>query len=144
MPIEIRKAKAGDGAAIAEMIQELAAASGDASPVTAAYAEEYLRAAHSRVLLAEEAGRAVGLLTYSVRPNLYHAGPSAMIEELVVRATQRGRGVGSALMGELLARLIEIGCTEVSVTTLPDNEAAQRFYRQHGFIDEAVFLERHF
>lgn len=144
MTIGIRQAGAGDGPAIAEMIQELAATSGDVSPVTAAYAEDYLRAARSLVLLAEDADRPVGMLTYSVRPNLYHAGPSAMIEELVVRAGYRGRGVGSALIDALLAQLVEIGCTEVSVATMPDNEAAQRFYRQHGFVDEAVFLERHF
>ena len=144
MSIGIRQAKAGDGPAIAEMIQELAAASDDVSPLTPAYAEDYLRVAHSQALLAEESGQPVGLLTYSVRPNLYHAGPSAMIEELVVRAGYRGRGVGSALMDDLLAQLVEIGCTEVSVATMPDNEAAQRFYRQHGFVDEAVFLERHF
>jgi len=142
--IGIRQAGVGDGPAIAEMIQELAAASGEVSPVTAAYAEDYLRVAHSQVLLAEEAGQPVGLLTHSVRPNLYHAGPSAMIEELVVRAGQRGRGVGSALITELLARLVQMGCTEASVTVMPDNEAAQRLYRRHGFVDEAVFLERHF
>ena len=144
MSIEIRQAQPGDGPAIAEMINELAAASGDASPVTATYAEEYLRVARSQVLLAEEAGQPVGMLTYSVRPNLYHAGPSALIEELVVRAGQRGRGIGSALVVELLAELVQLGCTEVSVTAMPDNEAAQRFYRRHGFVDEAVFLERHF
>jgi ribosomal protein S18 acetylase RimI-like enzyme len=144
MSIDIRQATAGDGPAIAEMIQELAAAGDDVSPVTPAYAEDYLRAAHSQVLLAEEAGQPVGMLTYSVRPNLYHAGPSAMIEELVVRGGSRGRGVGSALLTEVVARLVEIGCTEASVTVMPDNEAAQRLYRRHGFVDEAVFLERHF
>jgi ribosomal-protein-alanine N-acetyltransferase len=67
-----------------------------------------------------------------------------MIEELVVRGGSRGRGVGSALLTEVVARLVEIGCTEASVTVMPDNEAAQRLYRRHGFVDEAVFLERHF
>jgi ribosomal protein S18 acetylase RimI-like enzyme len=37
-----------------------------------------------------------------------------------------------------------MGCAEVSVSTLSDNEDAQRFYRSHGLVDEAVFLEKHF
>ena len=27
---------------------------------------------------------------------------------------------------------------------MPDNARAIAFYRRHGFVDEAVFLERHF
>ncbi len=33
---------------------------------------------------------------------------------------------------------------EVSVTTMPDNQGAIRFYKRHGLVDEAVFLEKHF
>jgi ribosomal protein S18 acetylase RimI-like enzyme len=78
-----------------------------------------------------------------IRPNLYHAANSALIEELVVRESARGRGVGGALMSELLRRLSAQGCAEVSVTTMPDNDGAIRFYRSHGLVDEAVFLEKH-
>jgi ribosomal protein S18 acetylase RimI-like enzyme len=85
----------------------------------------------------------VGLLSYSVRPDLYHAASSCLIEDLVVRTGMRGRGVGSRLLAELMARLPETGCAEVSVTTLPGNAPALKFYRKHGLVDEAVFLERH-
>jgi len=43
-----------------------------------------------------------------------------------VRESARGRGVGGALMNELLRRLPFQGCAEVSVTTMPDNVRAQR------------------
>jgi ribosomal protein S18 acetylase RimI-like enzyme len=60
-----------------------------------------------------------------------------------VRESARGRGVGGALMNELLRRLPFQGCAEVSVTTMPGNVRAQRFYRSHGLVDQAVFLEKH-
>jgi ribosomal protein S18 acetylase RimI-like enzyme len=143
MSVRVREAGPGDEAAIADLIQELAAAGGDSSPVTEDYAGEYLSTPGSYVLLAQRAGRVVGLLSYSVRPNLYHAGPAAFIEELVVAEPERGQGVGSALLRHLLAYLEATTCVEVSVTTLPDNEGAQRLYRAHGLVDEAVFLEKH-
>jgi len=158
MPITVREAKHGDEHSIIELIAELAqttpalapsgsasagASVGETSSITAGYVREYLAFPGSHVLLAEEGDRVAGLLSYSLRPNLYHAASSALIEELVVRESARGRGVGSALMSELLRRLPSQGCAEVSVTTMPDNDGAIRFYRAHGLVDEAVFLEKH-
>jgi len=140
----IREAAPSDGVAVVALIHELAESGGETSPLTEAYVIAYLASPGSYVLLAEQEGGAVGLLSYSVRPNLYHAGDSALIEELVVADDWRGQGVGGALLQELLARLEKAGCAEVSVTTMPDNEGAIRFYRSHGLVDEAVFLEKHF
>lgn len=52
--IEIRPAKLGDASAILSLIQELAATSGDASPITISNIEEYLASPGSYVLLATE------------------------------------------------------------------------------------------
>jgi len=141
--VHIREASAGDEAAIATLIHELAASGGESSPLTEDYARDYMAMPGSHVLLAELDGRIAGLLSYSIRPNLYHAGPSALIEELVVAGRERGGGVGGALLRHLLAHLAATACTEVAVSTMPDNEGAQRFYRAHGLVDEAVLLEKH-
>jgi len=143
MSITVRQAAPTDAPAIVELIGELARTLGGTSPITQDYVGEYIAFPGSSILLAQEDGRVAGLLSYSLRPNLYHAANSALIEELVVRESARGRGVGSALMSELLRRLPSQGCAEVSVTTMPDNERAIRFYRSHGLVDEAVFLEKH-
>lgn len=140
----IREATPGDAAEIAALVRELAEADGESSAVGAAYVETYLDFPGSAALLAEDQGRAIGLLSYCVRPNLYHAGNTCLIEELVVRAGSRGRGVGGALVSALLERLAALGCAEVSVSTMLDNQRAQAFYRKHGFTDEALYLERHF
>jgi ribosomal protein S18 acetylase RimI-like enzyme len=142
--ITVRDAEAQDSAAITELVRELAATAGEETPVTEAYVTKYLASPTSRALLAEIGGQVAGLLTYSVRPDLYHAASTCLIEELVVREKMRGQGVGTALLDELFSRLTALGCAEVSVTTLPGNTKAIEFYKAHGLIDEAIFLEKHF
>mgnify|MGYP001817716104 CR=1 FL=1 len=139
----IRPAEPGDEAAIARLIHELASAAGETSPITAGYVTEYLSNPGSHLLLVDQDGESIGLLSYSIRPDLYHAGPTALIEELVVQASERGRGVGSALLSALFSELARQGVVEVSVTTMPDNQRAKRFYQAHGLADEAIFLEKH-
>jgi PhnO protein len=140
----IREATLQDAPVVATLVRELAEAVGESSPITETHVREYLAYPGSHVLLAEEEGRVIGLLSYAVRPNLYHAGSVGLIEELVVTASHRGRGVGGALVSEVVGRLAAAGCAEVSVSTMPGNEGARRFYRSHGFLDEYVYLERHF
>jgi ribosomal protein S18 acetylase RimI-like enzyme len=144
IPLTIREAIQTDAETIVALIHELAESGGETSPLTEAYARTYLGGTNEHVLLAEQDGVTISMLSYSIRPDLYHAGDTALIEELVVARAWRGQGAGGALLRELLARLEMAGCAEVSVTTMPDNEGAIRFYRSHGLVDEAVFLEKHF
>ena len=145
MTLAIRAAEPADASRVVELIQELAANSGETSPISLAYAQEYLRSPENHhILLAEQDGITLGLLSYSIRSDLFHAAPTVLIEELVVRPLARGQGVGSALMETLLQRVRSQGCAEVSVSTMPDNSGAIRFYNRHGLTDESVFLEKHF
>ncbi len=144
MNVQVRDAQPDDAPYVVRLIRELAAADGDQSPITDDYAVCYLRAAGCGVLLAEADGQIAGLLSYSIRPDLYHGANSGLIETLIVSEPYRGCGIGSTLLSVLLGRLESIGCAEVSVTTMPDNEGALRFYRSHGLTEEAVYLEKHF
>jgi ribosomal protein S18 acetylase RimI-like enzyme len=139
----IREARSEDAAIIAEMIRELARGEGEESAVTEAYVTGYLGLTGNGILLAEGDGETLGLISYSIRPNLYHAADSCLIEELIVRQQAQGQGIGGALIEDLIGRCIEQKCAEISVSTMPDNERANRFYRKMGFTDEALFLERH-
>lgn len=143
MTICIREAQLRDSAIIVALIQELAGGEGEQSPLTESYAATYLAYPNNRVLLAEEQGECVGLLSYSIRPNLYHAGPSCQIEELIVREGAQGRGVGSALIEKVIQQAAVCRCQEISVSTLLDNSRAIAFYKRHGFGDEALLLEQH-
>lgn len=141
--MRIREAALDDAEMAVALIQQLAESASEASPITTEYVADYLVTPGSAVLLAEEEGRIIGLLSYSVRPNLYHAAPSCLIEELVVRSVARGRGVGTVLLKAVLERARAAGCIEVSISAMPDNTRAIALYKRLGFTDEAVFLEQH-
>ncbi|MFZ1946381.1 MAG: GNAT family N-acetyltransferase [bacterium] len=143
MNVSVRDARIEEAAAVAQLIRELAATLSETSPVTEAYVAGYMSSPGCTILLAETQGQIVGLLSYSLRPDLYHAGVSCLIEELVVKKDMRRQGAGAALLTELLSRLAQTDCAEVSVTVMPDNKEALRFYRRHGLEEEAVFLEKH-
>ncbi len=144
MTIQIRKAQAEDADSVASLIQELAQGIHERSPITPEYVRQYLTSTVSRIFLAVDGDEVLGMLSYSISDNLYHASPACLIEELVVRSTARDRGVGSALVEAVLEEARNLHCAEISVSTMPDNEGAIRFYRRHGFTEEAVFLEHHF
>jgi ribosomal protein S18 acetylase RimI-like enzyme len=143
MEITIRDAQPADADALVRIIRETADEDNERTPVSEAYVKEYLASPDSGILLAEAEGAVAGLLSYSIRPNLFHAAPSCLIELLVIRKHVRNHGAGSALVKTLLDRAGALGCAEVSVSTMPHNAGAIRFYRRHGLTEEAVFLETH-
>jgi ribosomal protein S18 acetylase RimI-like enzyme len=138
--ILIREANAEDADSVVRLIQQL----GSESPITMDYVLTYLKGTNNKVLLAEREGKVEGLLSYSVRPDLYHAGNSVLIEELVVDEDCRNKGIGGALITALIERLKNLDCKEVCLAVMPDNETAIRFYRSHELVEEALFLEKHF
>lgn len=144
MDLSIRTAQSQDDLAIANLIAELAASTGETTPITAGYVRQYLEFPGSSILVAIVDKQVVGLISYSLRPNLFHAGNSCTIEELIVAQPFRSQGIGGALLEELLRQLSGQDCFEVSVTTMPDNHGAITFYRSHGLTDEAIYLEKHF
>jgi ribosomal protein S18 acetylase RimI-like enzyme len=141
--IEIREATPADAPAIVRLIRQLAEAVGETSPISVVFVKQYLASPHSRVLLAMDEGRVSGLLSYSLRPDLYHAGLCCMIEELVVAKQLRGQGTGGMLVDALIAQGETEGWAEVSVSVMKGNVRAQAFYKRHGLVDEALLLERH-
>ena len=60
-------------------------------------------------------------------------GPRAWIEDVVVDETQRGGGIGSALVGHALTRARAAGARTVDLTSRPSREAANRLYLRLGF-----------
>lgn len=140
--MRIRRATSEDEVAVAGLMEQLEATThGSVAPGLKARFRHLLTLDHHALWVAEDAGRVVGLVTASLRPTLYHSSPSALIDELVVDANARGRGVGRALIEAVVAWASEWGANEVEVSTEMDNETAQAFYQRCGFRAQAVLLE---
>ena len=136
----VRPAFPSDAAQIVHLIHQM----GPDSDLIEEYVLHYLTGTDRGILLAQRGEQVVGLLSYSVRADLYHAGNSVLIEELVVEQGCRGDGIGGSLMNVLLERLPGLDCKELCLAVMPENEGAVRFYKRHGLVEEALFLERHF
>jgi ribosomal protein S18 acetylase RimI-like enzyme len=77
------------------------------------------------MLLAEEDGRLLGLLTYVPDP--------PRCEVLTLHVEEQWRGVGTALIDAVAERARAAGCTALWLITTNDNVDALRFYQRRGF-----------
>ncbi len=55
------------------------------------------------------------------------------MHDLIVRAGQRGRGVGQALLAAAQAHARQQGCCKLTLEVLSSNARALRSYEQFGF-----------
>lgn len=79
-------------------------------------------------VVAQEGGEVVGAIS------AFNHGDVAFIRHIGVRATHRGRGIGSALVVESLRRLAEAGQKRVDLgVDLEDDVGAARLYETLGF-----------
>jgi ribosomal protein S18 acetylase RimI-like enzyme len=80
------------------------------------------------LLLALDDGRPVGCVALrALEP------PGAEMKRLYVRPDGRGKGVGEALVRELIGRARSTGYATVRLDTLPSMTTAQAMYRRLGF-----------
>ena len=84
----------------------------------------------------------VGFINFTVRRTLLHSGPSGLIDELVVTSRYRRRGVAKQLIRASIERCGQLGCCELEVGTELANTNAIRFYKNCGFEDRGVILEK--
>lgn len=86
---------------------------------------ELLRPTDHAMLIAEESGERVGLLTYVVDGDA--------CEILTLGATRPWSGTGTALVEAVRRVAREQGCRRLWVVTTNDNVDALRFYQRRGF-----------
>jgi GNAT superfamily N-acetyltransferase len=85
----------------------------------------------SVLYLARVDGDIVGSLTLAMYQ--IPTGLKAWIEDVVVDATARGKGVGEALSAAALEEARRRGAKDVSLTSRPFRESANRLYQRLGF-----------
>lgn len=123
-----------DAAAIAGLLDDFNSEFETPTPGRAVLAERLL------VLLAQDctfaivddrAAVAVALVT--VRTNVWYRGAVALLDEMYVAPGFRDRGIGSAIMGQLITTCAERGIDLIEINVDEGDVDAQRFYERHGF-----------
>jgi ribosomal protein S18 acetylase RimI-like enzyme len=83
-------------------------------------------------LVAEDDGVVIGTAMAG------YDGHRGWVYYLAVAPGRQGGGLGRALMGEVEARLLELGCPKVNVQIRSGNEAVAAFYDRLGYTPDAA------
>ncbi len=87
------------------------------------------------LVVAERDGQIVGTLQLSFLPGLARRGAlRAQIEAVRVAESERGSGLGAAMMGWAIDEARRRGCGLVQLTTDKTRADAHRFYARLGFV----------
>lgn len=85
------------------------------------------------IWLVEVAGQAVGYVALTFGFSLECGGRDAYIDELFLRASHRGQGIGTRVIQRALARCAELGIRAVRLEVMRHNPEALRLYTRLGF-----------
>lgn len=140
--LKIRPAASGDAAAISRLLDQLG------HPASAAEIPERLEKLYARpgtiVLVAENDGEVVGVVTVHLFQSLHASEPVAWLTTVVVEENARGKGVGSVLVGRAEEWAIEQGAVRVSLTSALHRRRAHEFYKARSYEHTGVRLSRVF
>jgi GNAT superfamily N-acetyltransferase len=133
----VRQAEPADVPVLLALVRELAEyeRAADAVEATEQLLEEALfglGAVASCSVAVDDGGDVVGLALWYVTFSTWKGRPGMWLEDLFVRPSARGLGLGRALLQTLAATCVERGYPRFEWWVLDWNESAQGFYRSLG------------
>lgn len=85
------------------------------------------------ILVADVAGRVVGMCSAQIVVSTAEGGPVAWIEDVVVETSSQGRGIGRKLLAEIEAWVVERGGTRLQLIADRENHPSLEFYQRLGW-----------
>ena len=131
MAVDIRVAAEMDEERCLEMIETLTGKT-RADGWSATF-EALLGGSRGEVLVADEDGTLLGVVTVSYNLAIRYAGEYAQLEELIVDPAARGKSVGRLLVETAVQRARTRGCAEFGLYLLETTEHNRPFYQKYGF-----------
>jgi GNAT superfamily N-acetyltransferase len=136
--MHVRNASPSDLSDITAMIKELAvyenleqeAIATDGDIAHALFGD----GSHVSCHLVEVDGEAVGFALWFLNYSTFHGAPGLYLEDLYVKESHRGRGLGTALMVELARLCVERGYTRFQWWVLNWNSPSIAFYESVGAV----------
>jgi GNAT superfamily N-acetyltransferase len=84
-------------------------------------------------LVAESEGTLAGVAYVAFLHSMEHAATIPLLEELYVLERSRGRGIGSALLGEAMERFSRRTGLPMELEVDATHREVERLYQRHGF-----------
>lgn len=127
----IRRAHKDDLPLLCGLLEELFSIEEDFTPNKARQAkglELLLCQENATIFVAEEAAELLGMATVQLVISTAEGGPAMLIEDVVVRQQDRGKGIGSALLEAISKWGAKRGAVRMQLLADRSNEAALHFY----------------
>jgi GNAT superfamily N-acetyltransferase len=141
-PREIRRAQAGDAAAIAQLLHDFSTEYDDPTPRVSTLTErigELLTKEEIFVLLAGDPP--LGLALFRLRPSLWSTAADVYLEELYVVPEHRGHGIGRKLLNTAMDAARKAGANHFELTTGETDVEARNLYETSGFTNHEGSLD---
>ncbi len=146
MAIEIGFATTEDLPQLAELLADLFTLESDFKPDR----ETQLRGlrlildnpALGRLFVLRDGERVLGMANALITVSTAEGARVLLLEDVIVRAEQRGNGLGRRLVEHVLVWATAQGITRVTLLADRDNAAALDFYRKLGFADSQMKVMR--
>ena len=137
---KVRPARRGDGEAISALLKQL----GYVNAADAQTMNWVISHPEIEIVVAGDAqDRAIGVCTFSHRPQLRMRGRLATIDELVVAEGWRRKGVGRALLKKVIDRAKVLSVKRIElITHNPRASVPREFYAACGFVEADVGVMR--
>lgn len=131
---DVRVAEPADARLVAQLLDDFNREYETASPgveVLTRRLAELLVGEQVLALLVGDPAQGLALLT--MRPNVWYAGPVALLDELYVVPAVRGHGLGTALLQAAEEVVRARGGELLEINVDGDDADARRFYERHGY-----------
>ena len=133
--MRLRRAERGDAEAVRALIGELGYGGHDPETFAGGFAR-VLEDPASIVWLAEDDGRALGVMALSHRPQIRLCASLMTVDEIVVAEDARGKGVGQVLLERAKEEARKAGATRLELHTQRARPSyARGFYAKAGFVE---------
>jgi [ribosomal protein S18]-alanine N-acetyltransferase len=130
MTFKIRPARSGD-------LRQILAIERSVFPQDAwteeMFASELGQPATRYYIVAEAGGSVAGYAGLSAVP-----GEHSDVQTIAVRADRQGQGIGTAMLGDLIATAAARKCREIFLEVRADNDRARLLYQRTGFTEVGV------
>ena len=135
--VNIREATIEDQKEVFDLLRQLMTSANTDSPINQPSSidtfRQVIEEGKGTVLVAEEDGKMLGLLTLSYPVAIRCGGIYSCIEEFIVTEEARGKGVGGKLLEAAISKAAEKGCYELQVNR--PSELGYPVYMRHGWKD---------
>lgn len=140
--IEIRPCRPEDFAGVVELLRQLWPGKPlDVAALRLIY-DSALNSDRQTYLCARNGGKVAGFGSLAIKANLWNETVVAYVDELVVDAGYRGRGIGTRLLEQIGNVARQRGCRRIELDSAFHRKEAHAFYERLGFESRALLYSK--